>query len=204
MRAVVIAQATRRKQPRPAPAWLLYQGSQQQLVQSGLAAVWERYGFRQVIDERILSPWHGPVPPEQVLEPYDFSWKGRPVRELAALVAERQVLERLQAGVAGADLILVLLSKTYLAPLAMFRWVPATAPQRWLFFASPEGLPFVPAGANVRVWPAGMPEARAERVKALDLKAHLFRRLCLEAAAEGEGALERWWAAAQPRNQPIL
>ena len=204
MRAVVIAQATRRKQPGPSAAWRLYQGSQQQLVQAGLAAVWERYGFRQLVDERILSPWHGPVAPDEVLAPYDFSWKGRPRGELAALVAERKVVERLQVAVQGADLVMVLLSKTYLAPLALPQWVPATAPQRWLFFASPEGLPAVPAGLNVRVWPAGMAEARAERVKALDLKAHLFRRLCLGAAAEGEGALERWWAAAQVRRESIL
>lgn len=204
MKAVVIAQATRRKQPGPTPAWRLYQGSQQQLVQAGLQAVWERHGCRQLLDELILSPWHGPVPPDQVLAPYDFSWKGRPRAELAGLVAERQVVERLQAGVDGADLVLVLLSKTYLAPLGLPRWVPATAPQRWLFFASPEGLPHVPKGPNVRVWPAGMAEARAARVKALDLKAHLFRRLCLEAAAEGEGALERWWGAAHGRSESML
>ncbi|HYG60580.1 MAG TPA: hypothetical protein VD902_21110, partial [Symbiobacteriaceae bacterium] len=160
----MIVQATRRKQARPSPAWQLYRGSQQLLVQAGLRAVWERYGFRQGIDEVVLSPWHGPVTPDRVLEAYDFSWKGRSRAELAVLVRERAVVERLQQCVKGADMVLVLLSKTYLAPLGMQGWVPATAPQRWLFFASGEGLPHVPAAATVRYIPAGMPEARAERV----------------------------------------
>jgi hypothetical protein len=197
MRALVIAQATRRKQAGPTPAWRLYQGSQQQLVQAGLAAVWERYGFRQLVDERILSPWHGPVEPDRVLEPYDFGWKGRPKAEVAAHVAATDVMERLQQAVAGYDLILVLLSKTYLAPLHMPEWVPATAPRRWLYFASGEGLPFVPKAATVRLVPAGMAEARREGVKALDLKSHLFRQLCLAVSAEGEAALEAAWDRAK-------
>jgi hypothetical protein len=192
---MVVAQPTKRKQPAPAPAWRLYQGSQQQLVQQGLEAVWERYGFRQMIDEVIISPWHGPLEPDQVIAPYDFTWKGRPRAEVADIVAKMATVDRLREAVLGYDLVLVLLSKTYLAPLRMPEWVPATAPQRWLFYASGEGLPFVPASPNARVVPAGMPEARREGVKVLDLKAHLFRRLCLQVAAEGEGALTAAWQA---------
>lgn len=163
MKAIVIAQPTKRKQPQAAPAWRLYRGSQQLLVQQGLEAVWERYGFRQLIDEVILSPWHGPLEPDQVVDPYDFTWKGRPRAEVADLVAKMCVVERLQDAVRGYDLVLVLLSKVYLAPLKLPDWVPATAPQQWLFFASGEGLPFVPTGPSVRVVPAGRhkPAARA-------------------------------------------
>jgi hypothetical protein len=193
MKAIVIAQPTKRKQPEATPAWRLYRGSQQLLVQQGLAAVWARYGFRQLIDEVILSPWHGPLEPDQVVAPYDFTWKGRPRAEVAAIVAKMGAVERLQDAVRGFDLVLVLLSKVYLAPLRLPAWVPATSPQRWLFFASGEGLPFVPGGANVRVIPAGTPEARREGVKVLDLKAHLFRRLCLDVAAEGASALINKW-----------
>jgi hypothetical protein len=193
MKAIVIAQPTKRKQLDPTPAWRLYRGSQQLLVQQGLAAVWARYGFRQLIDEVILSPWHGPLEPDQVVAPYDFTWKGRPRAEVTEIVAKMGAVERLQDAVRGFDLVLVLLSKVYLAPLRLPTWVPATAPQRWLFFASGEGLPFVPGGANVRVIPAGTPEARREGVKVLDLKAHLFRRLCLDVAAEGESALINKW-----------
>lgn len=194
--AIVIAQPTKRKQPQPAPAWQVYQGSQQLLVQQGLTAVWDRFGFRQQIDQVILSPWHGPMEPEQPVAPYDFTWKGRPRAEVASIVRETAMVERLQKRVRGFDLVLVLLSKTYLTPLAMPAWVPGTAPQRWLYFASGEGMPFVPAGENVRVVSAGTPEARRERVKVLDVKSHLFRRLCLEVAGEGTAALERWWAGA--------
>ena len=196
MKALVIAQPTRRKRPGPAPAWELYQGSQQQLVQQGLQAVWNRYGFRQLIDEVILSPLHGPVTPDQMLEPYNYTWKGRPRREVAAQVAEATIVERLQAAVQGYDLVLVLLSKVYLAPLELPWWVPGTAPQRWLFFVSSEGLPFAPTGSNVRFVAAGTAEARRERVKVLDVKAHRFRQLCLRAAEQGATALEDAWAAA--------
>lgn len=200
VRAIVIAQPTKRKRPEPSPAWRHYQGSQQLLVQHGLEAVWARYGFRQGIDEVILSPWHGPVEPEQVLHPYDFSWKGRPRREVEQIVATTGVVERLQAAVSGYDLVIPLLSKVYLAPLRLPRWVPATAPQRWLFFASGEGLPYLPVAENVRVVPCGAREARAERVKVLDLKSHLFRKLCLQVAAEGEEALNRAWEGAEVRR----
>lgn len=193
MRALVIAQATRAKQPGPVPAWQLYQGSQQQLVQQGLRAVWDRFGFRQVIDEVILSPLHGPLPPDRLLGAYDYGWKGRPRAEVLTHVADTAVVQRLQLAVNGYDLIMVLLSKTYLWPLQMPRWVPGTAPQRWLYFVSGEGLPFTPAAPHVRLIPAGMAEARRERVKALDLKAHLFRRICLEVARQGPCALEAAW-----------
>jgi hypothetical protein len=192
----VIAQPTKRKRLEASPAWQLYQGSQQRLVQAGLAQVWERYGFRQLIDEVILSPWHGPLEPEQLVRPYDFTWKGRPRAEVAEIVRTTQVVERLQASVAGYDLVLVLLSKVYLAPLHLVDWVPGTAPQRWLFFASGEGLPSVPVAANVRVVPAGTPAARRERVKVLDVKSHLFQQLCGRVAADGEAALERAWTEA--------
>ncbi|HWI52215.1 MAG TPA: hypothetical protein VNT01_08735 [Symbiobacteriaceae bacterium] len=196
MKALVIAQPTKRKRPGPAPAWELYQGSQQQLVQQGLQAVWNRFGFRQLIDEVILSPLHGPVTPDQVLEPYNYTWKGRPRPEVAAQVAEAAIVERLQAAVQGCDLVLVLLSRVYLAPLQLPRWVPGTAPQRWLFFISSEGLPFAPVGPGVRYVPAGTAEARRERVKVLDLKAHLFRQLCFRATEQGAAALDDAWAAA--------
>ncbi len=198
MRAVVIAQPTKRKQAEPSPAWRLYQGSQQQLVQQGLEAVWARYGFRQLMDEVILSPWHGPLEPEAVLHPYNFTWKGRPKAEVAQLVSRTQIVERLQSLVAGYDLVLVLLSKAYLWPLRLPEWVPGTAPQRWLFFASGEGLTYVPKAPNVRLVRAGTAEARRERVKVLDLKAHLFRRLCLDAAERGAAALEEAWREAEP------
>lgn len=197
MRAIVIAQATRRKQPEPVPAWRLYQGSQQQLVQQGLQAVWDRFGFRQMIDEVLLSPLHGPVGPDQVLGPYNYSWKGPSRADVARHVASTRVIERLQAAVSGYELVLVLLSRTYLLPLQLPAWAPATAPQRWLFFASGEGLPFVPKAANVRLVPAGTPEARAAGVMTLDVKSWLFRRLCLEVAEEGAAALETAWQSAQ-------
>lgn len=202
-RALVIAQPTKRKQPHPSPAWRLYTGSQQRLVQQGLEAVWDRFGFRQGIDELILSPWYGPVEPEAVLAPYDFTWKGRPPRDVAAIVREGNMVPRLQELTHGYDLILVLLSKVYLAPLELASLVPGRAPQRWLFFASGEGLPFVPPAPNVRVVPAGVPEARREGVKVLDLKAHLFRRLCLRGTAEGADlseTLEAEWRAAVPHE----
>lgn len=195
-RAVVIAQPTKRKQAHPAPAWQLYQGSQQRLVQQGLGAVWERYGFRQMIDEVILSPWHGPLEPEQVIAPYDFSWKRRARAEVAGIVAQMAAVERLREAVLGFDLVIVLLSRVYLAPLQMPAWVPKGPSQRWLFFASGEGMPFVPVGPHVHVVPSGTAEARRERVKVLDLKSHLFRRLCLQVVEEGEGALEAAWEAA--------
>lgn len=201
MSALVIAQPTRRKLPVAAPAWRLYQGSQQQLVQQGLEAVWAAHGHRGLIDEVILSPLHGPLSPDDVVAPYDYTWKGRPRTEVGARVQEGRMIGRLQAATAKRDLVIVLLSKVYLAPLALPAWVPGTAPTRWLFFASGEGLPFVPAGPNVRVVPAGAAEARREHVKVLDLKAHLFRRLCLEAAERGAGALEDAWLAASLRDQ---
>lgn len=197
MRTLVIAQPTKRKQPEPAPAWRLYTGSQQRLVQEGLALLWERFGHRQMIDALLLSPLHGPLPPDQVVAPYDFSWKGRPKAEVARFVRDTQVIERLQEAVAGYDLVIALLSKTYLAPLRLAEWVPAQAPQRWLFFASGEGLPSLPIAPNARRVPAGTPEARSHRVKVLDLKSYLFRALCQQVVAEGEEALERTWAEAQ-------
>lgn len=193
MKALVIAQPTKRKRPDPSPAWQLYQGSQQQLVQAGLRVVWDRYGFRQMIDERILSPWHGPLEPDELVAPYDYTWKGRPPAEVAAHVAETGIIGRLQQQVRGYDLVLVLLSKVYLAPLKLPDWVPGTAPQRWLFFASGEGLPYIPRAANVRVVPAGAAEARAAGVKVLDLKAHLFRQLCDLTATQGSTALDAAW-----------
>lgn len=193
MRALVIAQPTKQKQAVPSPAWQLYQGSQQRLVRDGLQAVWARYGFRQVIDLSVLSPWHGPLAPEQVIAPYNYTWKGRPKAEVAKQVAEAAIVERLQEAVQGYDLLLVLLSKVYLAPLRLPEWGPGTAPKRWLFFASGEGLPYLPMGPHVRVVPAGVREARREGVKVLDLKAHLFRHLCLEVAQRGEAALEAAW-----------
>lgn len=196
MKALVIAQATRAKQAGTVPAWLLYQGSQQQLVQQGLQAVWDRFGFRQVIDEVILSPLHGPLTPDRLVGPYDYGWKGRPRAEVIAHVTDTSVVGRLQSAVDGHDLVIVLLSKTYLWPLQLPHWVPATAPQRWLFLVSGEGLPFTPVGPNVRLIPAGMAEARRERVKALDLKAHLFRQICLRVAEHGPSALEEAWAGA--------
>lgn|GEM_PF-5438897 len=197
MRAVVIAQPTKRKLSEPSPAWRLYTGSQQRLVQEGLSLVWERFGHRQVIDEVLLSPLRGPLHPDRVIEPYDFTWKGRPRAEVERFVRETQVVERLQEAVAPYDLVLVLLSRTYLRPLRLAEWVPATAPQRWLCFASGEGLPFLPASTNVRVVPAGTAEARRAHVKVLDLKAHLFRNLCRRVASEGAGALESAWAAGE-------
>jgi hypothetical protein len=198
VKALVIAQATRAKQAGPVPAWQLYQGSQQQLVQQGLQAVWDQFGLRQVIDEVILSPLHGPLTPERLVTSYDFGWKGRPRAEVIAHVAGTSVVERLQRAVEGHDLVIVLLSKTYLWPLQMPLWVPATAPQRWLFLVSGEGLPFAPKGPNVRRIPAGMAEARRERVKALDLKAHLFRQICMQVAQQGPSALEKAWDEAAP------
>lgn len=197
MSALVIAQPTKAKLPAAAPAWRLYQGSQQQLVQQGLEAVWARHGFRELIDEVVLSPLHGPLAPDQVVAPYDYTWKGRPRPEVADHVAGARIVERLQEAVRGRDLVLVLLSRVYLQPLRLPEWVPGTAPTRWLCFASGEGLPYVPAAPNVRVVPAGAAEARRERVKVLDLKAHLFRRLCLDAAERGAGALEAAWAEAR-------
>jgi hypothetical protein len=41
-----------------------------------------------------------------------------------------------------------------------------------------------------------MDEARRERVKALDLKAHLFRQLCFQVADRGAEALEEAWSQA--------
>ena len=76
------------------------------------------------------------------------------------------------------------------------------APQRWLFFASGEGLPCLPVAANARRVPAGTPEARAAGVKVLDLKSYLFRELCRRVAAEGETALETAWEAAQDLSSP--
>ncbi|HWI63629.1 MAG TPA: hypothetical protein VNT75_17480 [Symbiobacteriaceae bacterium] len=202
--ALVIAQPTRAKQQGPAPAWQLYRGSQQRLVQDGLRTVWDRFGFRALMDEVVLSPLHGPVWAGQVLEPYDFGWKGRPRAEVAEHVRRTAVIERLEAMVAGYDLVLVLLSRVYLAPLQLPRWVPGRAPQRWLFFASGEGLPFLPLGSNARLVPAGMAEARRERVKALDLKAHLFRRLCLDVAGRGEQALADAWADSLPVGRDMV
>jgi hypothetical protein len=196
--ALVIAQPTKAKLEGPASAWQLYQGSQQQLVRAGLRAVWDRFGFRRGIDEVILSPLHGPLVADALVGPYDYTWRGRPPAEVAAHVANTSVIERLQMAVAGHDLVLVLLSKTYLRPLRLREWVPATAPQRWLFLVSGEGLPFAPAGTNVRFIAAGMAEARRERVKALDLKAHLFRNICLQVAERGPSALETAWEAAAP------
>lgn len=197
MRTVVIAQPTKRKRPAPSPAWRLYDGSQQRLVQEGLSLLWERFGHRALIDEVLLSPWHGPLGPDQVVAPYDFSWKHRPRAEVERIVRESRVVERLHEAVAGFDLVLVLLSKTYLAPLRLAQWVPVTAPQRWLFFASGAGLPYLPVAGNVRRVPAGTPEARAAKVKVLDLKSYLFRELCWRAAQEGESALQAAWGAAQ-------
>lgn len=198
MRALVIAQPTKQKQAEPSPAWQLYQGSQQKLVQEGLRAVWDRFGFRELIDERVLSPRYGALEPDRVLAPYNYTWKGRPAAEVAAQVAQDFIVERLQETVRGYHLVLVLLSKVYLAPLDLPDWVPGTAPQRWLFFASGEGLPYVPTAPNVRVVPAGTAEARREHVTVLDLKAHLFRRLCLQVATEGAGALEALWESSPP------
>lgn len=198
MRAMVIAQPTKQKRPEPAPAWRLYAGSQQRLMQEGLSLLWERFGHRQLIDEVLLSPWHGPLGPDQVVAPYDFSWKGRPRAEVERIVRETRVVERLQEAVAGYDLVIVLLSKTYLAPLRLGEWVPEMAPQRWLFYASGEGLPFLPVAANARRVPAGTPEARAARVKVLDVKSYLFRELCRQAVSQGESALEAAWQGAQP------
>jgi hypothetical protein len=204
MRAIVIAQPTRRKRPEPAPAWRLYAGSQQLLVQDGLSHLWARVGHRGLIDEVLLSPWHGPLDPDRVTAPYDFSWKNRPRAEVARIVRETRIVERLQEAVAGCDLVIVLLSKTYLAPLRLGDWVPNLAPQRWLFFASAEGLPYLPAAPNARLVPAGTPEARAARVKVLDVKSYLFRELCRRAAEEGEAALEAAWERAQPLAAPKI
>jgi hypothetical protein len=198
MRAIVIAQPTKQKRPEPTPAWRLYAGSQQRLVQEGLSLLWERYGHRQLIDEVILSPWHGPLDPDQVIAPYDFSWKKRPRAEVARIVRETRTVERLREALAGYDLVIVLLSRTYLAPLRLAEWVGDMAPQRWLFYASTEGLPFLPVAGNARRVPAGTPEARAARVKVLDVKSYLFRELCRRAVSEGEGAIEAAWEAAQP------
>ncbi|MFZ5813941.1 MAG: hypothetical protein ACOY93_01380 [Bacillota bacterium] len=197
MRAIVVAQPTRRKRSAPTPAWQLYDGSQQRLVREGLSLVWERYGHRALIDEVLLSPWHGPLDPDRVIAPYDFSWKGRPRAEVERIVRETRVVERLQEAVAGFDLVILLLSRTYLAPLRLAEWVPATAPQRWLFFASGEGLPWLPVAANVRWVPAGVPEARAARVKVLDLKSWLFRELCRRVVQQGEAALSAAWEGAE-------
>jgi hypothetical protein len=203
VKAIVIAQPTKRKRPDPTPAWRLYQGSQQQLVQAGLGPIWERYGFRQMIDEVILSPWHGPVEPDQVLQPYDFSWKGRPRAEVAEMVRSTALVERLQERVRGYDLVIVLLSKVYLSPLRLAEWVPGTAPQRWLYFASGAGLPFLPVAPNVRLVRAGTPEARQAGVKVLDIKSYLFCQLCERTLAKGVGALTETWQEAEPiRENP--
>lgn len=198
MRAIVIAQPTKQKRAVPSPAWRLYDGSQQRLMQEGLSLLWDRYGHRQVIDEVLLSPWHGPLDPDQLVAPYDFSWKRRPRAEVERFVRESRVVERLAEAVAGYDLVIALLSKTYLAPLRLAEWVPQLAPQRWLFYASGEGLPALPVAANARRVPAGTPEARAARVKVLDVKSYLFRELCRQVVGEGESALEAVWADAQP------
>lgn len=197
MRTIVIAQPTKRKRPESTPAWRLYDGSQQRLVQEGLSLLWDRFGHRAVIDEVLLSPWHGPLEPDRVIAPYDFTWKGRPRAEVERIVRETRLVERLQEAVAPFDLVLVLLSRTYLSPLRLPDWVPGTAPQRWLFFASNEGLPCLPEGPNVRRIPAGTAEARAARVKVLDLKSYLFRELCRRVVSDGEAALEAAWDAAE-------
>lgn len=197
MRTIVIAQPTKRKSDSPSPAWRLYQGSQQRLLQDGLQAVWDRYGHREVVDELILSPLHGPLPADQVVAPYDFTWKGRAKAEVERVVREGQMIERLQELVAGYELVVVLLSRVYLAPLRLNDWVPGAAPQRWLFVASGEGLPFLPEGPGVRWITAGVPEARRERVKVLDLKSHLFLGICRRIVDEGPSALERAWDEAE-------
>ncbi len=202
MRTILIAQPTKRKRSEPVPAWRLYDGSQQRLVQEGLALVWERFGYRQVIDEVLLSPWHGPLDPDRVIPPYDFSWKRRPRAEVERIVRETRVVERLQEAVAGFDLVIALLWKTYLAPLRLAEWLPATSPQRWLFFASGEGLPYLPASTNVRMVPAGTPEARQARVKVLDVKSYLFRGLCRTVVEQGEAALEAAWRDGVPIEDP--
>lgn len=197
MRALVIAQPTKQKQAESTLAWLMYQGSQHKLLRSGLETLWAAHGYRKLIDLCILSPFYGPLEPLQVLDPYDFGWSSRPKAEVAAWVRTTRIVERLQERMASYDMVFVLLSHTYLAPLAMREWVPDTAPQRWLYFISPESMKFLPRAANVRFVPAGVTQARQERVTALNLKSHLFRQLCLQAAEQGAAALEHAWQEAR-------
>lgn len=171
----MVAPCTRQKLPVPAPAQQLYTGAQQRLVREGLALL--PPGRMDLV---IVSPHYGLLQAEAVVAPYDVTWKGRPPAAVLAGARRLRITDRLLELAAPYPRVLVLLSATYLRPLELRERLtaPLRPGQEWTFFAPDGARRWLPAGAHVRVVPAGTDAARALGCITLAARAHLFRDFC--------------------------
>jgi hypothetical protein len=169
VRILILSSCTKSKLPHKAPAGSLYTGASHAHILKGISAA--RFGGDEV-DHWIYSALHGPVPADEVLEPYDVTWKTmHPADRKARRGWMGHRVRALVAQPGRYDLAIVALGEDYAEGTDLHR--------------CPLAQPTVRLVANplqtVRdfdlVVPAGIPEAKRFRCGLVGLKGEMVRRL---------------------------
>ena len=187
MKTLVISSCTSKKLRRKAPAGEIYTGGQHRHLMEGLDKVRNRFG-EQAIDLAIISAKHGLLRESDVIEPYNFTFKGLRKREILEHSDCLQIHEETEALIRHYDLVFFLLGKEYVQALQLTFDVPDRVTQ--IFLLGPTHRELIPDLPNVHFIPAGRDLARQIGVMITDLKGVVFERLCCAACREGLEAFE--------------
>ncbi len=187
MKILVISSCTSKKLRRKAPAGEIYTGGQHRHLMEGLDKVRGRFG-EQAMDLTIISAKHGLLKESDVIEPYNFTFKGLRKREILEHSDRLQIHEKTEASIREYDLVFFLLGKEYVQALQLPFDVPDTVTQ--IYLLGPTHRELIPDLPNVHFIPAGRDLARHIGVMITDLKGDVFKRLCCIAHREGMGVFE--------------
>jgi hypothetical protein len=171
------------------PAEDLYTGLQHVRLMEGVQRFRGRYGVNR-LDLWILSAGYGLIPGDRQIVPYECTFQGMKAAEIDAWAKHLRVPpDARQLFARPADLILVLLSDSYLRALALDESVEFKAPT--LFFAGRSTRKRVRGRGALRIIPVSHSEAKRFSCGLVGLKGELTKRILYQLTDKGETSLQK-------------
>ena len=166
----------------------MYTGQQHRYLMAGLEEIRKVYGSA-VVDLHILSAGYGLLAEDDVIVPYNVTFSGLNKADLLARSNSLQLHERVEALIAGYDLVFFLLGKEYVQALQLPFEVPDTVTQIFLLGTGYRKL--IPDSPNVHFVPTGSGLARDLGVMGVALKGFVFKRICERVCHNGLPVFEK-------------
>jgi len=164
------------------PAAEMYTGQQHRYLMAGLEKVRKVYGSA-VVDLHIISAGYGLLAENDDIVPYNVTFSGLNKVDLLARSNSLQLHERVEALIAGYDLVFFLLGKEYVQALQLPFEVPDTVTQVFLLGTSYKKL--IPDLPNIHFVSAGK-SLRAElNTTQTALKGFVLKKVCKRVCHNG-------------------
>ena len=184
MKILVISSCTNSKLNRKARAAEPYTGLGHRYLMEGLDQARARYG-RRTIDLAIVSAKYGLLSEDNIIEPYDCTFRGLKVGDIAERGKTLQLHDSTKVLISRYKLVFFLLGKEYVRALQL----PFAVTRIFLLGAGLKNL--IPDAGNVHFVPAGKGLATELGTTNTALKGLVFKRLCGVVSRQGLEIFER-------------